>query len=84
MSSVSQNMSSGWAEAYKLYRQKGDELAYPSETLVRLFKGNYITGNKLDYQGKSVIDVGFGSGNNTLFLASLGMQVSGIETPIQV
>jgi len=79
MSSVSQNMSSGWAKAYKLYQQKGEELAHPSETLVRLFKGNYITGKKLDYQGKSVLDVGFGSGNNTLFLASLGMQVSGIE-----
>lgn len=79
MRSVSEQMSSGWAEAYELYQKKGDQLAYPSETLVCLFKGDYVTGQKLDYEGKSVLDVGFGGGNNTLFLASLGMQVSGIE-----
>jgi 2-polyprenyl-3-methyl-5-hydroxy-6-metoxy-1,4-benzoquinol methylase len=79
MKSVSEQMSSGWADAYELYRKKGDELAYPSETLVRLFKGDYVTGQKLDFKGKSVLDVGFGGGNNTLFLASLGMQVSGVE-----
>lgn len=79
MKSVSEQMSSVWAEAYELYRKKGIELAYPSETLVRLFKGDYVTGQNIDYEGKSVLDVGFGEGNNTLFLASLGMQVSGIE-----
>ncbi|MGC9384578.1 MAG: class I SAM-dependent methyltransferase [Kosmotogaceae bacterium] len=44
-----------------------------------MFKGDYITGKKIDYHGKSVLDVGFGNGNNTLFLASLEMQVFGIE-----
>lgn len=38
-----------------------------------------MTGEKIEYQGKSILDVGFGNGNNIMFFASLGMKVSGVE-----
>lgn len=76
---ANQYMANAWANAYKKYKNKGEELLYPSETLVRLFKGDYITGKHINFVGKTVIDVGFGNGNNTMFLASMGMNVFGIE-----
>jgi len=68
-----------WVDVYTSANQKWEEFTYPSETLVRLFKGSHITGKRLETAGKSILDIGFGDGNNTLFLASLGMKVSGIE-----
>jgi ubiquinone/menaquinone biosynthesis C-methylase UbiE len=52
---------------------------WPSETLVRLFKGNYVLGLEKDYTGKKIIDIGFGGGNNLIFLASLGLSLYGTE-----
>jgi ubiquinone/menaquinone biosynthesis C-methylase UbiE len=78
MKTVSDKMSSDWAKAYQLYSQTGLELSHPTETLIRLFKGDYVT-KKIECQGKSILDVGFGNGNNTMFFASLGMKVSGVE-----
>lgn len=71
--------SSDWNTAYKVFKERAQDLAYPSETLVRLFKGNYLTGNYVKMQGCSVLDVGFGCANNAAFFASIGMSVSGIE-----
>ena len=68
-------MESEWAQAYK----SGPELSYPSETLIRLFKGDYVTGEKIDCQDKHILDVGFGNGNNTILFAKLGMKVSAVE-----
>ena len=79
MKTMSDETSNIWAESYKLFKQTGEELAYPSETLIRLFKGDYVTGKREDVSGKSVLDMGFGNGNNTIFLASLGMKASGVE-----
>ena len=84
MKTISEKMSSDWADAYNLYKQSGNDLAFPSETLIRLLKGDYILGKNdagqfLEIESKSVLDVGFGNGNNTILLASLGMNVSGIE-----
>ncbi|HSH01833.1 MAG TPA: class I SAM-dependent methyltransferase [Anaerolineae bacterium] len=73
------DMSHDWAHAYQLYKNRGEDLAYPSETLVRLLKGDYVTGQREDVAGKSVLDIGFGNGNNTMLLASLGMKVTGVE-----
>lgn len=72
-------MAHDWAEAYASDAQKRQELTYPTETLVRLFRGDYVTGEQLHLDGKSVLDVGFGAGNNTIYLASLGMNVYGVE-----
>jgi len=76
---VSKKMSHDWAQSYITSAQSGEELVYPSETLIRLFKGDYVTGNRIDVRGKSVLDMGFGEGNNTIFFASLGMVTSGVE-----
>jgi SAM-dependent methyltransferase len=68
-----------WAEAHKLSIAEGAELVWPSETLVRLFKGNYVPGLKKNYVGAKVIEVGFGNGHNLAFLGSLGLHLSGTE-----
>ena len=66
-----------WEEFYS----EADEkiLRYPNEPLARIMKGNYIPGLDKNYKGKKVLDIGFGHGNNLLFLAQLGFQLYGIE-----
>ena len=76
---VSEKMSRDWSEAYVNTANKGEALLHPPETLVRLFKGDYVTGKRLDMEGKSVLDVGFGDGNTFAFLASMGMKIHGVE-----
>lgn len=68
-----------WANAYKNLAENQMELMWPSETLIRVFKGNYVLGKPLEYKNKSVLDVGFGNGNNLIFLNTLGMKLSGVE-----
>jgi len=68
-----------WADVYRLYADSGTGLAWPSETLVRMLKGEYVPGLPDDYRGKKVLDVGFGTGNNLAFLGSLGMRLCGTE-----
>jgi SAM-dependent methyltransferase len=69
-----------WATAYNQFASSGQELLWPSETLVRLFKGNYVPGlDRANLAGKQALDVGFGNGNNLVFLASLGLRLSGTE-----
>jgi len=76
---VSEKMSRDWTSAYMNTAKTGENLAYPSETLIRLFKGDYVTGDRCDMEGKSVLDVGFGDGNTFAFLASMGMKLYGVE-----
>lgn len=76
---VTKKMSTDWANEYQATAESGEELVYPSETLIRLLKGDYITGKHIETRGKTILDVGFGEGNNTIFFASLGMNVSGVE-----
>ncbi len=66
-----------WTEYYQ--KTTDLELVWPSETMVRVFKGDYVPDLNHDYAGKSVLDVGFGIGNNLIFLASLGLAVYGTE-----
>ncbi|WP_456324636.1 class I SAM-dependent methyltransferase [Desulfonauticus submarinus] len=68
-----------WAIQYKKLADEGLELMWPCETLVRLFKGNYIPGLDKNYRGKKVIDIGFGNGNNLIFMGSLGLSLYGVE-----
>ena len=68
-----------WAAVYNKAAADGSDLMWPSETLIRLFKGDYVPGLDRNYAGKKVVDVGFGDGNNTIFLASLGLSLSGTE-----
>lgn len=73
------DMSTDWARAYDAYRRSDTELSFPSETVVRLFRGDYLTGARPATEGRKILDVGFGNGNNTAFLCSLGMEVHGVE-----
>jgi len=68
-----------WALAYRRLTETGRELLWPSETLVRLFKGPYLPSLPKDQRGKKVLDVGFGNGNNLIFLGSLGHELHGTE-----
>ena len=79
MSANNVSMVKDWADAYKSYKETGIELSSPSETLIRLLKGNYLTGKALNVSGKSILDVGFGNGNNLALYASLGMKIYGTE-----
>jgi SAM-dependent methyltransferase len=51
-------------------------LQYPDDNLVRLFSGGYV---KAPQPPASVMDHGFGHGNNLVFLANRGYQCSGCE-----
>lgn len=64
------------------YRHAGQ--VWPSETLVRMLKGRYIPGMWTAFDNLRAIDVGFGSANNLVFLASLGMNVAGIEIDTEI
>jgi ubiquinone/menaquinone biosynthesis C-methylase UbiE len=70
---------SKWAETYRIFADQGNELMWPSETMVRLFKGNYIPGLNKDYNNKKILDIGFGNGNSLIFLATLGLRLHGTE-----
>jgi SAM-dependent methyltransferase len=72
-------LSQSWSNAHKHFSNSGQELVYPSETLIRLFRGNYITGEVPELNGKKILDVGFGGANNTALFASLGMEAHGVE-----
>lgn len=62
-----------------VYDQEDRGLKYPSETLVRLFKGNYIPNLQKDKSGLKILDVGCGNGNNTVFFKSIGFDAYGVE-----
>jgi SAM-dependent methyltransferase len=69
-----------WAGYYGDVAKSGEELLWPSETLVRLFKGSYVPGlDRKGYRGKSVLEVGHGNGNNLVLLGSLGLKLAGTE-----
>jgi ubiquinone/menaquinone biosynthesis C-methylase UbiE len=76
---MSKNAFEAWAECYRDAAEAGIELMWPSETLVRLFKGHYVPGLSKDYAGKKLLDVSVGNGNNLIFLATLGLELYGTE-----
>jgi 2-polyprenyl-3-methyl-5-hydroxy-6-metoxy-1,4-benzoquinol methylase len=59
-------------------------LRYPNEPLVRMIKGNYIPNLVKEYEGKKVLDIGFGHGNNLFFLSQQGFQLYGIEVQEEI
>ena len=73
-----------WEHNYTDSAAAAAEPLWPSETLVRLFKGPYIPGLPRDYAGRNVIDVGCGNGNNLLFLGSLGLALFGTEVTTSI
>ncbi|WP_346353535.1 class I SAM-dependent methyltransferase [Azotosporobacter soli] len=73
-----------WTDVYKQYFATGQGCAWPSETLVRLFRGHYVEKMDKEFDGKKVLDIGFGNGNNLVFLKSLGLDVFGIEVTDEI
>ncbi len=73
-----------WTKAYSRFVKSGTVLNWPAISLVRMFKGNYITGLKKDYEGKKVLDIGCGAGNNLLFLGTLGLELYGTEVSDEI
>ncbi len=66
-----------WNDYYK--NSPDAQLQFPSETLVRLFKGPYVPGMPDNLYGKTVLEVGCGSGNNLEMMQKLGLEVAGVE-----
>jgi SAM-dependent methyltransferase len=67
----------GWTSRYQ---QAGE--SWPSEALIRIFKGSYprlFLGKNGYHATQSVLDIGCGDVGNLVFLATLGMRVSGVE-----
>jgi len=75
---------SDWTGAYYQYFADGTALMFPSETLVRLFKGPYVPNMPTSFKGMRALEVGCGSGNNLMMLASLGMEIAGTETSEEI
>ena len=71
------NQSDLWA---RFYASGERQLQFPAEALVRTLKGTqYLPGVDRSWPGKKVLDVGFGHGNNLIFMAGEGMVPHGVE-----
>ncbi|MBM3553946.1 MAG: class I SAM-dependent methyltransferase [Alphaproteobacteria bacterium] len=68
-----------WSRSFAEYQASGLNAGWPSENLVRIFKGIYIPGFPKEYKGLKVLDVGCGNGNNLIFLGTLGFRLYGTE-----
>jgi ubiquinone/menaquinone biosynthesis C-methylase UbiE len=68
-----------WTEFYRAAPELGKAPMWPAEPLVRAMKGSYIPGIDKNWAGKKVLEVGFGAGNNFVFLGSQGMELYGVE-----
>ena len=64
-----------WTKAY----ESSIEKLWPSETLVRLFNGEYIPNLDKSFEGRKLLEVGCGTCNNFNFYASLGLKIYGTE-----
>ena len=71
-----------WSTFYTEADQK--ILRYPNEPLARVMKGDYIPDLNKNYKGKKVLDIGFGHGNNLLFLNTLGFELYGTEVQEEI
>jgi len=71
-----------WSSFYANADEK--MLRFPNEPLVRMIKGNYIPDVVKEYDGKKVLDIGFGHGNNLFFLSQQGFELYGIEVQEEI
>ena len=70
------NAFKNWTEYYVSMGKKVGQLMWPCESTIHMMMGFLPEGG---YDGKSVLDVGFGNGNNFPFYLSKNMHVSGVE-----
>ena len=71
--------SQKWTGEYQRKQKMNRSMQYPAETLVRIFKGDYIGLFPSSYDGLDVLDIGGGDGNNLAFLQQLGFKAHGTE-----
>jgi SAM-dependent methyltransferase len=71
------NEKQEWTKAY--LTQSG--MAFPSEYVIRIFKGSYprLNFDKSSFKNKRICDVGCGDGRNMLLLKQCGFDVYGVE-----
>jgi ubiquinone/menaquinone biosynthesis C-methylase UbiE len=55
------------------------EIAYPAESVIRIFKGNFPKLNFKFKKKQKILDVGFGDGRHLVFFKKLGLKVYGTE-----
>jgi ubiquinone/menaquinone biosynthesis C-methylase UbiE len=67
-----------WTKEYQSSAESAAKL-WPSETLVRLFRGNYVPNLNKNYEGRKILEVGCGTCNNFAFYAILGLEIYGTE-----
>lgn len=63
----------------EFYKNRTPDKVYPTEFVVRTFLANYPALNLKLKAGMTVLDLGFGDGRNTVFLAEQGYDTYGIE-----
>ena len=70
----------------EFYAARNPRNVYPSEFLVRTLMGEYPQ-LKLDrsaYEGKRILDIGFGDGRNFPLLHDLGFEIHGVEVTDEI
>ncbi|MBI5227918.1 class I SAM-dependent methyltransferase [Candidatus Micrarchaeota archaeon] len=74
---MSYNSNAEWNREYDQRQQ----MAFPSEYLVRIFKGTYphLDLDKISYKSKKLCDVGCGDGRNLVLFNQLGFELYGTE-----
>ncbi len=73
-------LSETWRTFHGGADNAGTAMGWPTETLIRLFRGPYLAGElPQSFKGMRVLDVGCGNGNNLVFLNSLGLELAGTE-----
>lgn len=70
-----------WTEYYVSTEKNSAQLMWPCESTIHMMMGIRLGGG---YEGKSVVDVGFGNGNNFPFYLSKNLQVSGVEVTEEI
>ncbi len=70
------NINENYTNFYKIKKSKN---LYPTEFVVRTFLASYPKLNASFKSGGNVLDIGFGDGRNSVFLANEGYCVYGIE-----
>ncbi len=72
---MKESLMEKWIKFYS--KEKSKLKMYPSEELIRIFKGNYV--EKLHTESKNILDIGFGNGENFILYNDLGMNIFGVE-----
>ncbi|HJP17158.1 MAG TPA: class I SAM-dependent methyltransferase [Nitrospinota bacterium] len=74
---MSYDAKKAWEKIYL----SANEMSYPAEYLIRIFKGKYplLDFDKSQYKDQKVLDLGCGKGKNLPFLKKCGFDVYGVE-----